>query len=114
MLCIKYFYVEVHYIYCVLPSYCYYWFSFENSTILFLSKTSLFLALEDELADSRELDGVADEQEDTGHDSSVVVGQLGCDQVRTDGESKETQDEEIDAVVPAISKGFPTFREISQ
>ena len=42
--------------------------------LLFLQELQLFLALEDQLADPRELDAVADAEEDAGHHSAIVVG----------------------------------------
>ena len=82
--------------------------------LLFLQELQLFLALEDQLADPRELDAVADAEEDAGHHSAIVVGQFRGYQVGADRKSEQPQDEEVDAVVPALSKCFSAFREVSE
>ena len=79
---------------------------------LLLRYLQMFLWVEDQSAQPWYLQAVPYEEENRGHDSSVVVGQLGGDHVRADGNHQHHQDDHIDSVVPLLGKGFGPFRKI--
>ena len=87
---------------------------FIQSYLLFLQYLQLFPTLKNQLAHSRKLQSITNAQKDRRHYTSVVVCQLRSYQIRPYRKCQQAQDEEVNAVVPPVSKGFAPLREVPQ
>lgn len=72
-----------------------------------------FFGLEEQFAEANGLKQVACEQEDAGDDASVVVSDIRCDDVGSDGDCEQQKDEQVDAVVPVLGEVIGALREVA-